>query len=1004
MSAVTSTMRTAPISVYYVLFAVSGFAGLIYESIWSQYLKLFLGHAAYAQSLVLMIFMGGMAIGAWVCGRITHRLSNPLMWYGVIELVVGVAAILFDPGFKWMTQWVYDSLAPQLGSGLAVDMAKWSLSTAIIFPQSVLLGATFPLITAAMVRHFPDGTGRSIAWLYFTNSFGASLGILAAGFVLVKAVGLPGTILTSGLLNLLIGMTVLVLLRLPSTPPAQMVGPNSAANDSSGLPIGLLLAVAGLTGLASFMYEIAWIRMLSLVLGSATHSFELMLSAFILGLALGSFWIRSRIDAFKHPLMVLGVIQITMAVLAAATVWSYGQSFHLMEYMLGALRRTSEGYSTYVLISHLLCLLVMLPVTFCAGMTLPLLTKLLMSTRYRESGIGYIYATNTAGSILGVLLAVHVVMPWLGVRHVVGLGACVDLVLGLALVGMWLRGRPTQRLAPVGMAAAVVVTLVMWLAPSLDANMLGSGVFRSGSAHRSGEVVFARDGKTATVHVFSNPDNQAVSIATNGKVDAAMHLDGRASQDDPTMVLLGLLPLALQPEANTAAVIGFGSGRTSHALLAAEQLERVDTIEIEPAMVEGSRAFGPLVERVYTDPRSHIHLDDAKTYFARSNATYDIIISEPSNPWVSGTATLFSSEFYAHVRRYLSDDGLFVQWLQLYEIEPRLVASMLRALAEEFPDLALFAATHSDLVVIASNGPRLPNLDARLYDDPALRSLLEHIDLPSPDDLRVRYLGDRATYLPYTLNLGMPPNSDYFPIVDQSAAEQRFRQATAGVLVSHHGWSRLFADPPYHVDRLEGAHVFFKPARSMVQLQAFPELAAQTQAGQGPLPVRPVSLDPAARDQFARLLSLPALCDPASVDGLWMREFVRFLDWAAPYLQPVVIDTFRARVETGRSECGAAALPRVDAWLDLAAGFAAGDDRVTVARASRLLAADMAQLESEQSVLVHMGLAAAIRAGDADSAITFARAAGQRFDPAGTTGFLVALAAARGLLEGAVSN
>src|SRR5262245_35061372 len=297
----------------YLLFTASGFAGLIYESVWTQYLKLFLGHAAYAQSLVLIVFMGGMAAGAAYCGRRSAALANPLAAYALVEAIVGVAALVFHPVFVALTDWSYDWLLPGLGGEFLALAAKLAVSCLMILPQSVLLGMTFPLMSAGLVRAQRDAAGESVAMLYFTNSLGAALGVLASGFLLIAWAGLPGTLATAGVLNLAIAAVVWMLAR-----PARHA-PVSASPGAAADGIGLLLAIAFFTGLASFIYEISWIRMLSLVLGASSHSFELMLAAFILGLALGGLAMRRRVDAERDPARLLATVQVAMGLAALAT-------------------------------------------------------------------------------------------------------------------------------------------------------------------------------------------------------------------------------------------------------------------------------------------------------------------------------------------------------------------------------------------------------------------------------------------------------------------------------------------------------------------------------------------------------------------------------------------------------------------------------------------------------------------------------------------------------------
>jgi predicted membrane-bound spermidine synthase len=368
-------VNRVPRGVFFFLFTVSGFAGLIYESIWTHYLKLFLGHAAYAQTLVLALFMGGMAIGSWLCSRRSARWKNLLRGYALAEGMTGLLALAFHPVFVASTDAAYESILPALGGDVPAMLFKWTLAGLMILPQSVLLGMTFPLMSAGLIRRYPAAPGESLAMLYFTNSLGAAVGVLASGFFMIEALGLPGTVQAAGILNL--GLAALVWLLARGDEP-RVAGRSEAGAAASPAPYGLFLGVALLTGAASFIYEIGWIRMLSLVLGSSTHSFELMLSAFILGLACGGYWVRRRIDSIGDPVRFLGIVQVAMGLLALATLPLYGQMFGLMRAVMNGLAKTDAGYTLFLLSSHGIALAIMFPATFCAGMTLPLLTFTLL--------------------------------------------------------------------------------------------------------------------------------------------------------------------------------------------------------------------------------------------------------------------------------------------------------------------------------------------------------------------------------------------------------------------------------------------------------------------------------------------------------------------------------------------------------------------------------------------------------------------------------------------------
>jgi len=774
---------TAPRWAYYLLFTLSGFSGLIYESIWSHYLKLFLGHAAYAQSLVLIIFMGGLAGGSWIAARLGTRWRLPILAYAAVEGVIGVFALLFHDSFVAMTDYFYVSVLPGVGSTEAAAVLMWTAAAALIVPQSLLLGMTFPLLSGGLIRRHAQEPGRTLAMLYFTNSIGGALGVLASGFWLIELTGLPGTLRIAGLMNLVLAAVVTALVFAEPVRPAR---PAAVTSGGPGRVGRVLLVAAFVTGLASFIYEIAWIRMLSLVLGSATHSFELMLSAFLAGLAFGGLWIRGRVDALTAPLKFAASVQIVMGLLAALSVIVFSVSFNGMSILYQLAPHTDNGYRLFMLGSHGIALAVMFPTTFVAGMTLPLFTHVLMREGTGEAAIGRIYAANTVGGIAGVLFAMHAGLPLLGLKFTVGIGALLDVALGAALLTLLPRAERRLPLLRDALPALLVVAGIM-VTVDLSRGLLTSGVYRSGAidAPAGSEVVFYQDGKTATVSVLRNEQTGAQSIATNGKTDASLQVNfgSPPTPDERTMVMLGALPVAYRPDLRSAAVIGLGSGLSTHVLLADPGLERVDTVEIEPAMVAGARLFGDRVHRAFDDPRSQIRIEDAKAFFAQQRQQYDVVVSEPSNPWVSGVAGLFSTEFYARVRGYISDDGYLVQWIHFYEFNDDLMASILKAIAPHFRDYAVYSLGNGDGIIVASATAMLPEPDFQRILSGALGEEVRRIGYAAPLDIALAQIGTRATLAGLVDRSPAPPNSDFYPYVDLNAVRARFKGEEAASFI-----------------------------------------------------------------------------------------------------------------------------------------------------------------------------------------------------------------------------
>jgi spermidine synthase len=348
----------------------------------------------------------------------------------------------------------------------------------------------------------------------------------------------------------------------------------------------------------------------------------------------------------------------------------------------------------------------------------------------------------------------------------------VDVLLGVALILVY-GGAKKIYLALAASIACGVGTVAT--AATFDPQKLVSGVFRSGQQKTDGQIIQIAHGRTATISTEIN--DGAISIRTNGKPDASA-MQGFSTvyqSDEVTMTLLAAIPLMLHTAPRTVANIGFGSGITGETLLGDPRIERLDSIEIEPQMVELAHAFTGRNDRLYNDPRSKIHIDDAKAFFATAGKRYDLIVSEPSNPWVSGVAGLFSKEYYRHVVRHMETDGLFAQWLQVYESHPDRVASVLKAVDAVFEDYLVFAVDYGDLLIVAKpQGRILPAQINFQRLSPQIRQWLWHLEVANPSDITMRILGNKALFAPWLTGKSVPANSDFYPYVDIHAERDRF--------------------------------------------------------------------------------------------------------------------------------------------------------------------------------------------------------------------------------------
>lgn len=844
-------------------FLLSGIAGLVYEVLWSRYLGLFVGHAAYAQVLVLGVYLGGMGVGALAISDLSKRLADPLRGYAAAEAILAVFGLLFHPLFVLATKLSYDVVFPAVGSAAAVGATRWAVAGLLILPQAIVLGATFPLMAAGLVRGDDVHPGKGVATAYLLNTLGGALGVILAGFFFIGWFGLAGTSVVAALLNLAAAGLVLHARRGESVggvtaDEATRAAPASGANDepvaatfeptlesteegasseegASALSPGgelvaagrslapILLVVAFGTALASFAYEIGWIRMLSLVLGSATHAFEIMLSAFILGIAIGAWAVRRVADEAPRPVAVLGWVQVAMGLAALVSLPLYLGTFDLMSTLVRSLSGEPGGYELFNVGRYGLALLVMLPSTVLAGMTLPVLTAALLRAGHGERTIGRVYGVNTFGSVTGAGIAGLIALPYLGLEGLIVAGAILDVALGVWLLersGAWSAAgrRPAFLAAGGAIAAFLLVTTTVELTPET----ITSGVYRRGALSDEGQwrSLFYQDGRTATVSAHIGTSDGVIVLATNGKPDASLGprwiLDRRDTlperpipqgRDFTTQALAPAMTLAHRPGARTAANIGHGSGMTAASLLTSTALDRLVTIEIEPLMVEGSFVFLPANGPAFGDPRVSYVFDDAKSYFSYQRERFDIIFAEPSNPWVSGTASLFTVEFYRRVTDFLSEGAVLGQWMQIYELDDDLFLSVVAAVDAVFPSYRAYLVGDADVAIVATSDTSQADPDWSVVETESFRAFTTSAPPFLPQHLEPLFLFDQDTFRP-VLDAGVRPNSDYRPILDLGAERTRFDErfatgvfslATSRVNLQRHLAGRPLDPKPYRI-------------------------------------------------------------------------------------------------------------------------------------------------------------------------------------------------------------
>lgn len=758
--------------IIYLLFTLSGFVGLIYEATWARYLKLLLGHAAYGQMLTLCIFMGGLGIGALLAGRFGKNIRSPLLAYAIIELLLAAGGAIYHPLYVSTTGMFYE-MVPGLSPWLT-DTARIILAVGITMPMAILLGMTFPLLAISMARYTHDQGRSSLPTLYFTNSVGAAAGILVTSYMFIPVLGTHGTLLVAATGNALIAISFFILARKVKsyvTPDRSSYAeldkvvqrlPNSI-NNKRFVEI-FLLSLALLTGLSSFIYEIGWIRLLSLLFGSSTHSFDIIVSIFVFGLAMGGLFAKYILRKYINAFTVLAIAQLLMGIFALLSIYLYKPVFLLTKEIFVNLDRSVSNYYLFSVAKYFVGMLMMFPATFFAGMTLPIITYLATNYLRNERYNGSIYGWNTIGSIFGATLASLLLLPVLQLKYTIATGALIDLAIGLLMLAV-LTSMSRKKLSVV--MVFVLISIVPVFVMSFNDHILQSGIFRSNNWVNDSVKIESRDGKTATISLHTSPSY--ISIRTNGKTDASV-----GTPDEITQAALAFLPMSMLDKQYNATVIGMGGGMTAHYLLSDPLLQKLDVIEIEEEVINLAKGFLPYNKRVYEDARSTFILDDARMYMSSEITKSDLIVSEPSNPWVSGVSSLFSVEFYEHVNKNLNNGGVFVQWAHLYEFNSELLLSILNSLYKVFPYVSVYKSPQfTDILIVASQDVILPDESMRFKESREISSDFSKMGIRRPDFFgSMNYIVSTKTIAPILSESKI--NSDYTPYVDSEAEKSFF--------------------------------------------------------------------------------------------------------------------------------------------------------------------------------------------------------------------------------------
>ena len=759
-----------------VCFFVSGASGLMYEVAWNRMLGLVFGNTVFATSTVLTSFMAGLALGSYLAGRYADRILRSLRAYAFLEIIIGLYCF-FIPLLINLVKGIYLPLQRSLQlSPYPFTLVRFILCFLLLMIPATLMGATTPIFSRFYVRR-GERPGHGLGRVYAFNTFGAFIGVVLSGFFTIEHLGVRNTINAAVAGNIAVAIACLLMDRVPAkakaveaqAPPEEIPEAPGIRKDQRIVLIVLMIGL-GISGFAAMVYEVAWTRILAMIIGSSVYAFSIMLATFLAGIALGSFLFSMIARRKSVSLIWFGAAQL---IIGFAAILMLPVFERMPFYFVSIFEVFERNYAALELSKFLLCSMVMIVPTILLGSLFPMVTQI-CTRSFSELGrrIGTIYSVNTLGNIGGSFICGFVLIPYIGIQNSVVFAAALNMVVGCAVL-FFHQALKLRYRAMVSVASAAVGVLCALAIPSWDKMIISSGpsvyapqyaetkrgTEREKGISGLGEVLlYYKEGLEGTVVVKKRPKTGTVVMTINGKVDASN------SGDMYTQLMLGHIPLLVNPNPKSAMVIGLGSGVTVGAT-AQYPLTRIDCAEIEPAVVEAAEFFKTENRNVLEDPRVNIVETDARNYLSVNQSRYDIIISEPSNLWLSGTANLFSLEFFQLCKERLTSDGMIVQWAHVYHMSSEDLKIVINTFRSVFPHTSIWYSILGDVFMLGSNEKlTIDYLElAKRYNIPNAKEDLQRLDIREPLALLSCYLLDEKAVARFAT--GSRVNTDDKPIL-----------------------------------------------------------------------------------------------------------------------------------------------------------------------------------------------------------------------------------------------
>jgi len=724
-------------------FFLSGLTGLVYEILWTRLIVIIIGSAPFAVSIILTVFMGGLGLGSYIAGKNVDRIKNPqhlIQLYGILEIVIGVYGLLL-PVLLFVFKPLYAIVYNELFSHFIIyNLITFVGCSVLLILPVICMGATLPILS----RYYITGishVGSQLGKLYGLNTIGAALGSLLCGFWIINALGVQGSVIFAVIINVCIGIACVLASKLVKPVIDELKG--IAVKNHRSLNVTVLedagvlrygaLVIAAVSGFCAMSYEVIWTRLLGLIIGPTTYSFTIVLTTFIMGLALGSIFFGWMADKTKKTVTLLLFTQITAALFALGVSHILGNS---QIFFAKLILNFKDDFVLLALLKSALLFIFMFFPTFFLGAAFPLAAKIYtQSDSPVGKSVGYAYSINTIGAVTGSFCAGFILIPMMGKEN------SLSLIVAIQLLASMFTGSLIYRKINRGIPEFVSLLLLVLIGlnlsfyyPHWDRKMLSKGKYqryeeferlkKSGwlktlfygteilADYDISKLIYYGDsigGFTAVIKDFNIHGNVKYYIYNSGKPDASSDVS-----DMRTQTLSAHYPMLVHQNPGQVMVIGLASGITAGEILY-YPIEHLDVIDINSQMVIASNFFISYNNNVLSNPKTELIIQDARAHVGLTRRRYDVIISEPSNPWMAGLSSLFTYEFFDLVRNRLTEDGVFAQWIHSYQMDWDNFALIGRTFAKVFPNSILVNlhpdVTYGDLLLVGFNGDKIFNKD-----------------------------------------------------------------------------------------------------------------------------------------------------------------------------------------------------------------------------------------------------------------------------------------------------